>query len=161
MSDFVQSRIEPADARVDPGAGAVLAGRGAAVEHGLEITIDVDAVTVRANRAGEALGQVEGVERDAEVIWLNQWVRADNDVRQIRRRLGAFTMHDEVFAVLNRFGQIAVSVEPPGVSPERQVVVEVFVERNARVRAEQHQTDAGIPILPVENVIHAIAARRG
>ena len=69
MADLVQPRVERTDARIDPGAGAVLAGRGAAVEHGGEVTIDVNLVTIRAHGAGEAARQVKVVERDDAALF--------------------------------------------------------------------------------------------
>ena len=59
-----QSAVDLADARVDPGAGAVALFLRAARDHRLEIAVDPDGVGRRAHGAGEATRHVKAVERD-------------------------------------------------------------------------------------------------
>ena len=59
-----------------------------------------------------------GAKRNAVVGWSDEWTGRDDHVRQIRRRLDALPMDDEVLAVLNGFRDIAIAVEPATVGVE-------------------------------------------
>src|SRR3989304_2426218 len=56
--------------------------------------------------------RVERVPGDAVVLRSDQRVGGDDDVGQVRRRLGALAVDHEVLAVLERLGDVAVAVEP-------------------------------------------------
>jgi len=69
MADAVQSAIEIADARVDPGVRAPGLWLGAAVDHRVEIAITDHREALGAHRAGEPRRDVEGVERDDAALF--------------------------------------------------------------------------------------------
>ena len=56
--------VKLADPPADPGLLPVEARRGAAGDHPIEVPVDVDLEKVRAHRAGQALGDVKGIERN-------------------------------------------------------------------------------------------------
>src|SRR5450631_3061165 len=63
MTVLEQAAIDLADALVDPGAGAVKLGLGAAIDHRVEIAIHPDRERGGADRARKPGGYVELLER--------------------------------------------------------------------------------------------------
>ena len=83
-----------------------------------------------------------GIQRDAVIVRAHQRVRADDDVRQIRRRFRPFAMDDEVLTALDRRGIVTVGMQPSRIGVKRIRVMHLLVERNPGIGAEQHQTAA-------------------
>ena len=108
-----------------------------------------------------ALVPMLGVERDAVIVRAHERIRADDDVRQIGRRLRAFAVDDEVLAAGQRRRVVAVGMQPARVRVERIVVVDLLVERNARIGAEQHQRAAGRAVFAGHDVVQLVAGGGG
>src|SRR5947207_12206193 len=64
VSDLKQPLIEPADRRVDPGARALRARFGAAVDDGGEVAVAGDRQVGRAYRPRKPRRHMEGIERN-------------------------------------------------------------------------------------------------
>src|SRR5690606_37663028 len=64
MSDVEQLAVERADARIDPGAVAAACDLRAAVDHRVEVAIDMDGEGRRAHGAGEPRRDVKALERE-------------------------------------------------------------------------------------------------
>ena len=69
----------------------------------------------------------------------------------------AFPMNDQVLAVFDRLGKIAVAMEPTAVRVEGDRVVDLLPERNARVGAKEHQRGARLAaVLASEHAIDVV-----
>src|SRR4029077_8474659 len=64
MATLDQRAVDAADTRIDPCTGAILLGFGAAVDHTIEIAIDVDRPWCQANGALQSRRDMESVERN-------------------------------------------------------------------------------------------------
>src|SRR6185437_5098251 len=69
MSDVVELLVQRADARVDPGAGPAGLRVGATVEHAVEVAVDRDAESIRADGAGEPRRDVERLQRNDAALF--------------------------------------------------------------------------------------------
>ena len=102
-----------------------------------------------------------GVKRNAVVVRTHQRIGTDDDIRQIGRGLRAFAMDNEILATGNRRRIVAVGMQPPGVRVERIIVVNLLVERNARIRTEQHQTAARRAVFAGHDVAELVTGGGG
>src|SRR6266567_7239973 len=72
VTPLVKLAIEHADAGIDPGARSSGLGRGTAVEHSIEVSIDGDAEAIGAHRAREPTWHVEALDgNDAALLRLD------------------------------------------------------------------------------------------
>ena len=72
MADVEERAIDLADTRIDPGLVAFRRGLGAAVDHRIEVAVDINGQRRRAHGAGEARRHMEPVERnDAALLRLD------------------------------------------------------------------------------------------
>ena len=108
---------------------------------------------------------VDRVERNAVVGRPDERAGRDDHVRQIRRGFDAFAMDDQVFAILDRFGQVAVAGEPAAIGVERNRIVNLLPERHARIGAEEHQRRTRLTAIvageQLVDVVGTILAARG
>ena len=91
MAVLEQAAVDLADAGIDPGAGAVGLGLGAAVDHRVEIAIHPDRERRRAHGAREPRRHVETFERDDAAH-----VRLDPIERRI---VGAFRHREDAAGI--------------------------------------------------------------
>ena len=84
-------------------------------------------------------------------------VARDDDVGQVGRRLGRLAVNDEILAMLDGLGDVAVGVQPAAVGGERSALVDLLPEGGPRVGSEQHQRAAGHAVLPRHDVLDRIA----
>src|SRR6187431_721763 len=106
-----------------------------------------------------AEGGINGIEWNAIIGGPDEGARRDDDVRQIRRRLDPLAVNDQVFAVFDRFRQVTVRSQPTAIGIERNRVVDLFVERYARIGAKHHHGRPGLAsVLAREQPIDVIGA---
>ena len=98
--------------------------------------------------------------RNAVVIGTDHRIGRNNDVGQIGRGLGTLAMHNEVFAILDRLGDVTVAVQAARIGKEGLVLVNLFPKGDAGIGAIHHQGRAGLTILAGHDVLEPVARER-
>src|SRR5262245_64827298 len=97
-----------------------------------------------------------GIQWNAVILRSNERIGADDDIRQIRSGLGPFTVHDKILAATERGGVVTIGMETPSVSVERISIVDLLVERYARVGEEEQQRATGWSIFAGHDVVDIV-----
>ncbi len=103
--------------------------------------------------------RVNGIQRNAVISRSNERTGRDDHVGQVRRGLDTFAVHDQILTVLDRFRNVAVTVQSAAVCIERNRIVDLFPERHTGIRAVQHQSLARLaPVLPGDHPVDLVGA---
>ena len=97
---------------------------------------------------------------DAVIIGTHKAAAGDDDVGQVRRRLWSFPVRDHVFAVFNRFRNVAVGSQPAAVGEEWFRIMHLLPEGNAWIGTKEHQRRAGFAVFAGHDVIVGVAPCR-
>src|SRR3990172_1305779 len=83
-------------------------------------------------------------------------VSADDDIGQVGGGFGPFPVDDEVLPVLDDLVLIVVGVKPAGRREEGQAIVDLLVEGDPGIGAEEHQGGSGLPVFSCQNVLDLV-----